>query len=108
MITNLFHPSGDNVNDNIDQQFCSINFFSFDGVINITHTNAKLAISSSAFRCLPKSPLEVWLPGFKSDKSHYIDKFLPMRWSVFYSFKKSFLQRELQKVTKGCNCTLLK
>lgn len=41
MITNLFHPSGDNVNDNIDQQFCSINFFSFDGVINITHTKDK-------------------------------------------------------------------
>lgn len=70
MITNLFHPFGDNINDYNDQLFCSVNYSSFNDIINIIQTKrqgfliSKMDISS-AFRLLPISPREVCLLGFQ-------------------------------------------
>lgn len=105
MITNLSHPFGESVNDYIDQQFCSVNYSSFDDAINIIQTKGQGALMakmdiSSAFRLLPISPREFCLLGFKFDKSYYIDKCLPMGCSVSCSlFEKfsSFLHWELEK-----------
>lgn len=79
MITKLTYPFGESVNDYIDRQFCSVNYFSFDNAINVIQTKEQKALMakmhiSSDFRRLPISPRDFCPLNFKFYKSYYIYK----------------------------------
>lgn len=107
MITTLTYPFGESVNDYIDRQFCSVNYFSFDNAINVIQTKEQKALMaqihiSSAFRRLPISPRHFYPLNFKFNQSYYIYKCLPMGCSA------SFITLEIiEDVKIGRNRTLL-
>lgn len=96
LITHLSYPEGYSVNDGIDNESSSVNYTSFDSVVDMIFklgNHAKLAKRDikSAFRLLPISPDDFWLLGVKdNDGNIYVDKFLPMGCKISCSLFEIF------------------
>ena len=83
LIHHLSYPLGKSVNSYIDPGNCSVQYTSFDKVLNtISEIGSKSLMGrmdiSSAFRLLPIHPDDFVLFGFKFDGNYFFDKSLPM------------------------------
>ena len=83
LIHNLSYPIGKSVNSHIDPQNCSVQYTSFDKVLNTVSTVGPNSLMgrmdvSSAFRLLPIHPKDFVLFGFKFNDNYFFDKCLPM------------------------------
>lgn len=95
LITHLSYPSGNSVNDGIDESLCSVSYTSFDKVAQMVFKLGKGALMAkrdikSAFRLLPMHPDEFYLLGIKIDGEYYIDKMLPMGLSLSCALFEKF------------------
>lgn len=95
MIMHLSHPPGNSVNDYIDPVMCSVQYTSFDKVVEMVAELGKGAYLGkmdirSAFRLLPIFPGDFDLLGFQFDGQFYIDKMLPMGASISCSIWEKF------------------
>ena len=95
LITHLSYPQANSVNDFLDPQACSVQYTSFDKVVEMVAkqgVNAKLAKIDikSAFRLLPIYPGDFDLLGFQFKGQYYIDKCLPMGCSISCSLFEKF------------------
>lgn len=83
MITHLSYPHGTSINDGIDNQFCTVQYTSFDKVTDMIYSLGRSALIAkrdlkSAYRILPIRVQDYPLLGIKIDNKYYVDKFLPM------------------------------
>ncbi|VDI69222.1 Hypothetical predicted protein [Mytilus galloprovincialis] len=83
LIHHLSYPFGKSVNSFIDPQNCSVQYTSFDKVLNtISEIGPKSLMGrmdvSSAFRLIPLHPDDSDLFGFKFDDNYFFQKALPM------------------------------
>ncbi|XP_062578413.1 uncharacterized protein LOC134240321 isoform X1 [Saccostrea cucullata] len=98
MITHLSYPESNSINDYIDPELCTVNYSSFDKVVDMISVLGKGALLGkvdvkSAFRLIPIYPGDFDLLGFSEDGLYYIDKCLPMGcaisckiWETFATF----------------------
>lgn len=85
MITLLSYPSDRMINDFIDPHLCTVQYASFNGVVDICMIAnlrrgtliGKMDVES-AFCLIPIYPGDFDLLGFSLDGLYYIDKCLPM------------------------------
>jgi len=83
MITHLSYPDGFSINDHINFKFGSVQYASFDSIVDMIYTIGQSALIAkrdlkSAYRSLPIRTEDFQLLGIKVDESYYIDKSLPM------------------------------
>ena len=99
IITHLSYPEGNSVNSFIDPELASVQYSSFDQVVEIVSNLGKGALMGkmdikSAFRLIPVSPSDFDLFGIHFNDQYFIDKCLPfgcsMSCNVFEKFS-SFL-----------------
>jgi hypothetical protein len=88
LITHLSYPPANSVNDLIDEHYTLVKYSSFDNAIYMVQglrKNAELGKMDlkSAFRLLPIYPADFDLLGFKIEEQFYIDKCMPMGFSVW-------------------------
>ena len=96
LINHLSYPEGNSVNDGISDELSSVQYTSFDSVVNMVFQLGKQAQLAkrdlkSAFRILPISPDDFCLLGIKDNEGNfYIDKFLPMGCKISCSLFEKF------------------
>lgn len=95
MITHLSYPSDRGINDFIDPDLCTVQYASFDGVVDMIASLGRGALIGkmdvkSAFRLIPIYPGDFDLLGFSVDGSYYIDKCLPMGCSISCKIWETF------------------
>lgn len=82
LIHHLSYPEGNSINSNIERQFCSVSYTSFDKAVHMIQDlgkNCKLFKMDlkNAFRLLPISPSDFELLGISFKGKFYCDKALP-------------------------------
>lgn len=95
LITHLSYPSGESVNDGIDDKLCSVSYTSFDTVSQMIFELGCGALMAkrdvkSAFRLLCIHPDDFHLLGIKVDGKYYVDRMLPMGLSLSCSLFEKF------------------
>lgn len=95
MITHLSYPSDRGINDFIDPDLCTVQYASFDGVVDMIANLGRGALIGkmdikSAFRLIPIYPGDFDLLGFSVDGLFYIDKCLPMGCSISCKIWETF------------------
>ena len=95
LITHLSFPSGNSVNDFIDEEFCKVKYSSFDNVVEMISSlgkGAKIAKIDirQAFRLLKINKADFDLLGIKFNDEYYIDKCLPMGCAISCSLFEKF------------------
>ena len=95
LITNLSYPLEGSINSFIDPNEASVQYSSFDKVVNMISGLGKGALLGkmdikSAFRLIPIHPSDFDLLGFKFKEEFYIDKCLPMGCSISCSIFEKF------------------
>ncbi|KAK3103024.1 hypothetical protein FSP39_015834 [Pinctada imbricata] len=111
LIHHLSYPSGESVNDHIDDIFCKVKYTSFDTALEMLAKLGPGAIAArldikSAFRLLPIHPSDFELLGYKIGDYYFVDKCLPFGCSISCSlFEKfaTFLEWELKR-RSGSEC----
>ncbi|KAM4748944.1 protein KTI12 homolog [Rhinophrynus dorsalis] len=104
LIQHLSYPEGHSVNDAIDEAQCSVQYQSFEQALQLVidagpgALMAKLDIES-AFRLLPLHPSSFRYMGCWFQGRYYVDRCLPMGYSVscaFFEVFSSFLHWEVE------------
>ncbi|KAK6171805.1 hypothetical protein SNE40_018232 [Patella caerulea] len=95
-IIHLSHPEFNSVNYFIDPRISSVQYTSFDKVMDMISEVGKGALLAkiyikSAFRLLPIYPGDFDLLGFKLNGSYFFDKCLPMGCSISRAIFEKFL-----------------
>ena len=95
LITHLSYPPNDSVNSFIDQEECTVQYTSFDEVlqmISLLGRGALLGIHDikSAFRLMPVNRADFDLLGIKFNNKYYIDKCLPMGCAISCNLFEKF------------------
>ena len=95
MITHLSYPVNSGINCFIDPELCTVQYASFDGVVDMIFKLGKGALLGkmdikSAFRLVPVNPADFDLLGFAIDGQFYIDKCLPMGCSISCKIWETF------------------
>lgn len=95
LITHLSYPKDNSINDGIDPDLCSVQYTSFDNVVDMVFSLDSGALLAkrdikSAFRLLPIHPSDFPLLGIKLDGKFYYDKMLPMGCSISCSLFEKF------------------
>ena len=115
IITHLSYPQGNSVNSFIDPELASVQYSSFDQVVEIVSNLGKGALMGkmdikSAFRLIPVSPSDFDLLGIQFNDQYFIDKCLPfgcsISCSVFEKFSTFLHWLTVQKVRFKHNRTL--
>ena len=96
MITHLSYPESCSVNQFIDPNLCTVQYSSFDSVVDIIAKLGKGTLFGkvdvkSAFRLIPVYPGDFDLLGFSIDGLFYIDKCLSMGCSISCKIWETFL-----------------
>ena len=105
LIHHLSYPAGNSVNDFIPDEYCSVQYTSFDSALAMLANLGKGAIMTrldikSAFRQLPIHPSDFCLLGYKINEYFFVDKCLPFGCAISCAlFEKfsSFLEWELKR-----------
>jgi hypothetical protein len=95
MITHLSYPTSCGINDFIDPELCTVQYASFDGVVDMIANLGQGALLGkmdikSAFRLIPVFPGDFDLLGFSIDGLYYVDKCLPMGCSISCKIWETF------------------
>lgn len=95
LIHHLSHPSGQSLNDFIDQKLCTVRYTQFDEAVHMLQDlgkNCKIwkVDIKSAFRLLPVHPKDFDQLGYKFDSNYYIDKCMPFGCSISCSTFEKF------------------
>ncbi|XP_033733376.1 uncharacterized protein LOC117322521 isoform X1 [Pecten maximus] len=95
MITHLSFPPSESINDFINPELCSVNYTSFDTVVEMISKLGQGALLGkadikSAFRLIPIYPGDFDLLGFQFLDKYYIDKCLPMGCSISCNIFEKF------------------
>ena len=95
IITHLSYPQGNSVNSFIDPELASVQYSSFDQVVEIVSNLGKGALMGkmdikSAFRLIPVSPSDFDLLGIQFNDQYFIDKCLPFGCSISCSVFEKF------------------
>ena len=95
MITHLSYPESCGVNQFIDPNLCTVQYSSFDSVVDMIAKLGKGTLLGkvdvkSAFRLIPVYPGDFDLLGFSIDGLFYIDKCLPMGCSISCKIWETF------------------
>lgn len=95
MITHLSYPESGGINFFIDPELCTVQYASFDGVVDMISKLGSGALLGkldvkSAFRLIPVDPADFDLLGFSIDGLYYVDKCLPMGCSISCKIWETF------------------
>jgi hypothetical protein len=105
LIHDLSQPRLLSVNSFISDCYASVNYETFDKVVELINVNGRGALLAKsdiqdAFRIIPINPCDYHLLGFKINDMYYYDKVLPMGCRVSCNLFETF-SRSLQWVIKN-------